>query len=159
MPLGPFFRQAPFYAPQTKILEDWTKRCVCVFYVAFNDASPKSSTHPWKVHRAFTRYALFRIPKSSFGEHTFRRIRHTLQPLRRNVRNGDRLKKVTTSDACHSSHFVGQSYTPKRIVWKTEQSVACAFLNEFSMNCPPNRVLTHFKLLQKRTRNALFRLP
>jgi hypothetical protein len=32
------------YPPQTKILENGTKRCVCVFERMFNDASPKSST-------------------------------------------------------------------------------------------------------------------
>ena len=48
---------------------------------------------------------------------------------------------------------------PKRRFWKIEQSVACAFLNEFSMTRRPSRVLAPVESTSKRTRNALFNLP
>ena len=38
---------------------------------------------------------------------------------------------------------------PKRRFWRPEQSVACAFLNEFSMMSSPNRVLTSLKSTSK----------
>ncbi len=38
---------------------------------------------------------------------------------------------------------------PKRRFWTAEQSVACAFLNEFSVSCSPKRVLTPLKSASK----------
>ena len=43
----------------------------------------------------------------------------------------------------------GKFMLPKRRFWKIEHSVACAFLNEFSMTSRPNRVLTPVKSTSK----------
>ncbi len=66
------------YAPQTKILDGWTKHCVMRFWTSFQSVVAQNVySHPWKVLQKRIRNALFNRPKSSFGEHkTTRFISH-----------------------------------------------------------------------------------
>ena len=61
-----------FYAPQTKILDDWTKRCVCVFEVLFNWLSTLFGL-PLFENSFKNAYATLcsTLENSSFGEHKF----------------------------------------------------------------------------------------
>ena len=45
-------RGSQFYGPQTKILDGWTKRCVCVFEWVFKSVLAQNEySHPWKVFK------------------------------------------------------------------------------------------------------------
>ncbi len=82
--------------------------------------------HPFRQHRHLLRYLLFRL---------FFPNRHLCSP-----------------NQTHATHTLldNLNFTlPKRRFWKSEQSVACAFLNEFSMTSRPNRVLTPVKSTSK----------
>ena len=60
-----------FYAPQTKILEDGTKERSVYFRGTLRWLVAQIEySHPHKVPRTCTPDPLFRLPKSSFGEHT-----------------------------------------------------------------------------------------
>ncbi len=69
----------------------------------------------------------------------------------------------STSTSCTSfvasASGVSKFMLPKRRFWKTEQKIGRAFSMQLSMPRSPNRVLTHLKVLRKRTPDLLFCLP
>jgi hypothetical protein len=61
-----------FYAPQTKILEGWTKDEIRMFDWLFNGSLAQVEySRPWKVLRTSGFHLLFILPKSSFGRDKF----------------------------------------------------------------------------------------
>ena len=108
------------YAPQTKSLEGWTKRCVCVFEVVFKGVS--------------TCFGLRRI------ENSFKNAYAALCWPSKILRLGSINFQINVAqiEFSHLWKVLGNFTPPKRRFWKTEQKMKCGFSRYFSGVWVPN---------------------